>query len=424
MKIIDNQEYMINRSELTCIEELPGLLEKKADGGLLRWYISKVTADRFFVEVTLCREEANSLQREGGIIERLYPGKQVVVSIVPTGIGCDIGGYAADAAPAAALLASCTDYLITNPNAVNASDFIRMNDNILYTEGFIIDLFCRGLANLYRPYANKLGVIIEKADKKALEVIFNIINMARAVHGIEIHDYVITDELIGGRCVQTQSGCYAGEIENPGVLFKACEALLAKGVNAIAVTSNIKDLPLDNYARHFDGQHPNPVGGAEAVLSHLVCKKYRVPAAHAPMINVKDLALSSGIVDARGAGEFASVSGLACVLIGLAQAPQLAPAKGYRCKDVVNINNLMAVIAPASALGGIPVLYAARGGIPVIAVKNNNTILDVTQEKLNLKPVIEVNNYAEAAGILQALRNGIGIASIHRPLQTLRPNGM
>ena len=424
MKIIDNQEYMINRSELTCIEELPGLLEKKADGGLLRWYISKVTADRFFVEVTLCREEANSLQREGGIIERLYPGKQVVVSIVPTGIGCDIGGYAADAAPAAALLASCTDYLITNPNAVNASDFIRMNDNILYTEGFIIDLFCRGLANLYRPYANKLGVIIEKADKKALEVIFNIINMARAVHGIEIHDYVITDELIGGRCVQTQSGCYAGEIENPGVLFKACEALLAKGVNAIAVTSNIKDLPLDNYARHFDGQHPNPVGGAEAVLSHLVCKKYRVPAAHAPMINVKDLALSSGIVDARGAGEFASVSGLACVLIGLAQAPQLAPAKGYRCKDVVNINNLMAVIAPASALGGIPVLYAARGGIPVIAVKNNNTILDVTQEKLNLKPVIEVNNYAEAAGILQALRNGISIASIDRPLQTLRPNGM
>jgi hypothetical protein len=424
MKRIDNREYRINRSELTCIEELPGLLEKKADGGLLRWYISKVTADQIFVEVTLYREEPGPVQGDGGVEGVFYPGKQVVVSIVPTGIGCALGGYAADAAPAAALLASCTDYLITNPNTVNASDFIRMSDNILYTEGFIIDLFCRGRVNLYKPYANKVGVIIEKAGKKELEVVFNLINTARAVHGIDIHDWVITDELIGGRCVQTQSGCYAGEIENPGVLFKACEALLARGVNAIAVTSNIKDLPLDNYARHFDGQHPNPVGGAEAVLSHLVCKKYRVPSAHAPMINVKDLALSSGIVDARGAGEFASASGLACVLIGLAQAPQLMPDKGYRCKDVVNIENLMAVIAPASALGGIPVLYAARRGIPVIAVKNNHTILEVTQEKLNLKQVIEVTNYAEAAGILQALANGISIASIDRPLQTLRPNGM
>jgi hypothetical protein len=193
-------------------------------------------------------------------------------------------------------------------------------------------------------------------------------------------------------------------------------------VNAIAVTSNIRDLPMDNYAKHFDGKHPNPVGGAEAVISHLICGKYKVPAAHAPMINVKEMDLADGVVDARGAGEFASVSGLACVLIGLARAPQIAETRRFRIKEAVNFNNLAAVVAPASALGGIPVLYAAKFGVPVIAVRDNKTILDVTRETLNLSHVIEVNNYAEAAGVLQALRTGISIDSLYRPLETLRPD--
>jgi hypothetical protein len=82
---------------------------------------------------------------------------------------------------------------------------------------------------------------------------------------------------------------------------------------------------------------------------------------------------------------------------------------------------LLAVVAPASALGGIPMLYASQKDIPIIAVKDNQTILAVNQEKLNLKNVIEVNNYIEAAGILQALRKGLSLTTITRPLLTLRP---
>jgi hypothetical protein len=204
------------------------------------------------------------------------------------------------------------------------------------------------------------------------------------------------------------------------VLFNACKDLLKRGVNALAVTSNITDLPLDNYAAHFQGQHPNPVGGAEAVISHIICKKYGVPAAHAPLMNVKNLELESRIVDARGAGEFSSASGLACVLIGLSRAPQLIKTNCRPIKEAVNLNNLLAVVAPASALGGIPVIYAEKFKIPIIAVKDNRTILDVTAKKLNLKQVIPVNNYPEAAGILQALRKGISIPSLLRPLSTLR----
>ena len=87
----------------------------------------------------------------------------------------------------------------------------------------------------------------------------------------------------------------------------------------------------------------------------------------------------------------------------------------------MNVHNLLAVVAPASALGGIPLLYARRHGIPIIAVRENKTILDVSREKLNLTGVIEVHNYPEAAGIVQALKQGINIASLYRPLLTLKP---
>src|SRR5262249_46167762 len=163
------------------------------------------------------------------------------------------GGYAGDAAPATSLLASTADYLITNPNAVNASDFIKLDDNVVYTEGFSIDLFCQGLVNLYWPYSNKVGLIIEKSDTHGLDIVFNILNAVRATYGVNITDYVITERPIGGRCVQNKSGAFVGTLDNPDVLFEACEKLTARGVNAIAVTSNIQDLPQENYAKHFAG---------------------------------------------------------------------------------------------------------------------------------------------------------------------------
>ncbi len=416
--MIDNQEYIINRSEFRRIEELPAILERKAGKDILRWYISKVSGEKIMVEVTLFQKGGKSFQGEG--IEHLYPGKSVVLSVIPTGVGCDIGGYAADAAPATTLLASCTDYLITNPNAVNASDFISMEENVLYTEGFTIDLFCKAEVNLYKPYANKVGLIIEKADQESLEIVYNIINAARAIYGVDIGSVVVTENLIGGRCVRHKSGAYVGTLDDPSVLFKAAEYLIERGVNAIGITSNIQDLPADNYAKHFDGKHPNPIGGAEAIISHLISEKYQIPAAHAPMINIKELDLKSNIVDARGAGEFSSPSGLACILVGLSKAPQLLRNNSYRIKDVVNINNLLAIVAPAGTLGGIPMLYAQKYNIPIIAVRENKTILDVTREKLHLKNVYDVHNYLEAAGILQALRKGLSIDSLHRPLETLR----
>jgi hypothetical protein len=420
--MIENREFVIKRSEFHHIEELPGILERKADHPILRWYISKVVKDRdeIVVDATLSWKKEKGPLLPGVGSNDFYPGKTVVLSVIPTGVGCEIGGYAADAAPATALLASCTDYLITNPNAVNASNFIMMDNNVLYTEGFSIDLFCKGEVNLYKPYANKVGLIVEKANEESLETVYNIVNTARAVHGVDIGGVVVTGDRVGGRCVRCKSGAYVGTLDDPSVLLDAARQLIEKGVNAIGITSNIQDLPEDDYAKHFDGQHPNPTGGAEAIISHLISENYRIPAAHAPLMNIKPQDLKSNIVDARGAGEFASPSGLACILVGLSKAPQLVKSNNYRIKDAVNINNLLAIVAPFGTLGGIPMLTTQKYNIPIIAVRENRTILDVTGDKLGLRNVYEVSSYAEAAGCVQALRSGIHIESLHRPLKTLR----
>ncbi|NEP50815.1 MAG: DUF3326 domain-containing protein [Moorea sp. SIO3C2] len=332
-----------------------------------------------------------------------------------------MGGYAGDATPTANLLASTVDYLITNPNTVNASNFINLQKNVVYAEGHSIDLFCQGMVNFNLPYSNTIGLIIEKSEDWKIDILFNVINAIRAIYGGNIIDPVITDEPIYSRCIQNEVGAFVGTVDNPDVLFNASKELIQRGANAIAVTTNVQDLPSEMYAKHFRGEYPNPVGGVEAIISHLMMKKFQIPVAHAPLINIKDLDLVNNIVDARGAGEMASTSGLACVLVGLQKAPQIKVQPNNRIADIININNVLAVVIPATCLGGVPILQAQKYQIPVIAVRENHTILDVSQSKIQLNNVIEVNSYAEAAGIILAIKNGIHLESLSRPLVTLKP---
>lgn len=416
--MIENRQLRFLRSKILIPDGLPEAVEEAAPGRVLRWYVGQASADEVVVEATIDSEPLQ--QFDDNVMGERYPGRTAVVSIIPTGVGCSIGGFAGDAAPATRVLSAATDYLITNPNAVNASDFIRLDDNVVYTEGYCIDLFSRGLVNLYLPYANRVGVILERSSDARLDVAFNVINAVRAVHGVEIEHCVITDSLVGSRSCRNGSGAFVGTVDHPEVLAAACRALLHEGVDAIAVTTNVQDLPRADYALHFAGQTPNPVGGIEAIISHSIVNRFRVPAAHAPLINMKDLPLESAVVDARAAGEMTSPSGLACVLLGLARAPQIVPRPGRRSRDILNLNNLLAVVAPASCLGGIPALFAHRAGIPVIAVAGNESLLEITAEQMHLKGVVPAASYAEAAGLLLALRHGLALQSLARPLGTLR----
>ena len=99
-------------------------LEQELEGRALRWYIAEITDREIVVEATLSDTPVEPLG--DGVEDRLHPGKSVALHAVPTGVGCEVGGYAGDAAPATELLAKAVDYVITNPNAVNASSFIHL----------------------------------------------------------------------------------------------------------------------------------------------------------------------------------------------------------------------------------------------------------------------------------------------------------
>lgn len=415
--MIENRQFRFDRQEGQSLGDLvEGALGRRA----LRWYIAQVTDREVVVEATIFTDGAEEERpAEQDVRRSFYPGKTAVVNVIPTGVGCEVGGYAGDAAPATRLLSAAVDYVITNPNAVNASNFVSLEPNTLYTEGLCMDEFCRGAVNLHVSPGNKVGLIVEATSPENLEVVYNVVNTARAVYGVDMVDCVVTDEPIGSRCVLNESGAYVGTVDRPQEIYKAAEILLERGAQAIGITTNIQDLPHDEYVKHFEGQFPNPMGGVEAIMSHMVVDRFQVPAAHAPMINLKDLALVHQVVDARGAGEMVSQSGLCCVLIGLAQAPLLQPGPGMR--DVINSNNLLAVVAPSGCLGGIPTLQADRLGVPIIAVRDNGTVLDVTADKMGFDNVIEVQSYPEAAGILLALREGIAIDTLTRPMRTMRP---
>jgi uncharacterized protein DUF3326 len=417
--MIENRQYRLKKFDVIGAESPSEVIEAWVGKRALRWYIAQVTDDEIVVEATLFDGEVYEPE-EAAEQRHYHPGKSVVLSVIPTGVGCELGGYAGDAAPATNLLAATADYLVTNPNAVNASNFISLEPNVLYTEGLCIDLFIKGLVDLYVPYANKIGLIVEKNTAENLDAIFNVVNTVRAVHGIHIVDCLITDQPIGSHCVENGSGAFVGTVDRPGVIFEAAEKLIERGADAIAITTNIQDLPLDNYTRHFEGDYPNPLGGVEAIISHLLVNRFQVPAAHAPSINCKDMDLEHGVVDARGAGEMTSVSGLACTLIGLRRAPQLTPRRGSRAADVVNVHNVVAAVMPAGCLGGIPAIYAQKHGIPIIAVEENRTVIGVTQQRLGIKNVITVRNYLEAAGAVLALKQGIHLGSVTRPLPTMR----
>lgn len=417
--MIENRQFRLSKFDVIGAGSIAGVIEQWVGREALRWYIAQITDEEIVVEATfydgeVC-EPAEGIESRG-----CFPGRSAVVSIVPTGVGCNLGGYAGDAAPATNLLAATADYLITNPNAVNASNFISMDENVLYTEGLCIDLLMKGAVDLHVPYANRVGLIVEKSCPENLDVVFNVVNTVRAVHGVELSDIVVTEETIGSHCVENESGAFVGTVDRPQVIFDACERLIRKGVNAIAITTNIQDLPPENYVKHFDGEYPNPLGGVEAVISHMIVNRFKVPAAHAPMMNCKDLDLSHPIVDARGAGEMSSVSGLACTLIGLRRAPQISGERSFRCADIVNVRNVLALVTPAGCLGGVPAIYAHKHGIPIVAVAENETILGVSADRIGIRNVIEVRSYAEAAGVLLALKRGISLESIRRPLPTHR----
>ena len=317
-----------------------------------------------------------------------YNNKKLGAFIVPTGIGASIGGYAGDASVYAREFAKHFT-LIVNPNVVNAGGFSGITDTMLYTEGRSLDAFFKGEISLIPSSNNKIGIIYDKAiPKDVLNVHINTQNAVKTVYGVGIYAYDITEDEVGVEFYLTDDGISVGRVKNIETLGKSCEKLLAKGCEAIAIVCLFDDAEDDN-PDYANGTGTDPVGGVEAIISHYISKYYKVPCAHSPAF--ADYQILPDLVNPKSASEYITPTFLPCILLGLSQAPKISTdlSKG------ITVSDLDFAVMPYNSLGSVPVFEAQKRNIPLYAVRENKTELNVDKNVLGVN-VIEVNTYEES----------------------------
>jgi len=413
--------------------------------------------------------------------------------LIPTGVGCEQGGYAGDGLPAARLLAAASGCLVTHPNALNAAVLGWSDRRIHYVEGWSLDRFAAGeLA--FRPVAGRrVGLLLDAGIEPELrQRQLQAAEACRASLGLAIGPVLISEAPFGVSLSLGPSGSSWGSLANPEALLRGGRALCDRGAEAIAVVARFPEDPHSPaLAAYRQGSGVDALAGAEAVISHLLSRELGIPCAHAPALAPLPL---DPQLDPRAAAEELGYTFLPCVLIGLSRAPDLVPlvaeplaarhpfsprhvpgdaaergassarpsaernsalrtsaertaaertsvewtsaertsaertfakrrsaaaAPGVGNTPLLRASDLGAVVAPAGALGGAAVLACAARGVPLIAVASNRCLLRVDGAALGLK-VLEAASYAEAAGLVLALREGLDPACLRRPFERLQ----
>lgn len=340
------------------------------------------------------------------------------VLIVPTGIGAAIGGYAGDALPVARAIAQVADILITHPNVLNGAQLYWPLPNAYYVEGFGLDKFAAGDWGLRLVRQNRIGLILDAAIEPELQLRhLQAADAARATLGLDLTEYVLTDAPLGVELRIAPSGASWGTIQHPDSLLRAAEALITKaGAEAIAVVARFPDNIDRNLLQNYrQGQGVDPLAGAEAVISHLIVRQFRIPCAHAPALAPSPVEPN---LSPRAAAEELGYTFLPCVLAGLSRAPQFI-MDGDRLNSDLWATQVDAVIIPATACGGSALLSFSQLPTQIIAVADNHTQMQVTPEHLGIK-ALRVNSYLEALGILVAHRAGINPAALQATIPPLR----
>ena len=345
------------------------------------------------------------------------------VLVVPTGIGAEIGGHAGDATPVARLLASVCDTLITHPNVVNASDLNEIPGNGLYVEGSLLSRFLMGTIGLRPVRSNRVLVIIDAhPNERFARATVNAVNAARATYGLRCPRLVVLDPPLPVRGEYTQSGRAAGTVEEVERVFEVLDTYRGE-YDAVALSTLVDvDVPHESYFSSR-GEIVNPWGGVEAMLTHAISTVYNVPSAHAPMMESVEVAnIDPGVVDPRMAAEVVSLTFLQSVLKGLHTAPRIAvgPAE-MSLSDTFTARDVSCLVIPDGCIG-LPTLAALEQGIPVIAVRENRSLMrnDLAQLPWADDQLHIVENYWEAVGVMTALKEGLSPGGVRRPLGGVR----
>ena len=345
------------------------------------------------------------------------------VLVVPTGIGAEIGGHAGDATPVARLLASVCDTLITHPNVVNASDLNEMPANGLYVEGSLLSRFLDGR---HRPSPGQIEPRPRNHRLAPERTVRESDGERRQRREGDLRTncprLVVLDPPLPVRGEYTPSGRAAGTVEELERVFEVLDTYRGE-YDAVAISTLVDvDVPHESYFSSR-GEIVNPWGGVEAMLTHAISTVYNVPSAHAPMMESTEVAnIDPGVVDPRMAAEVVSLTFLQSVLKGLHVAPRVAVgAPDMSRPDTLTARDVSCLVIPDGCVG-LPTLAALEQGMPVIAVRENRSLM---RNDLSLLPWAAdklhiVENYWEAVGLMAALKEGMSPGSVRRPLGDVR----
>ncbi|NDF63444.1 MAG: DUF3326 domain-containing protein, partial [Synechococcaceae bacterium WBB_3_034] len=191
------------------------------------------------------------------------------VMVIPTGIGCELGGYAGDAIPAARLLAAASGCLITHPNVMNAAALYWSDPRIHYVEGSSLDRFAAGALALRPVRRQRIGLLLDAGIEPELrQRHLQVADGCRASLGLEIGPVVDTDQPLEVSLSLGASGISWGRLGRPDALLRAGARLKGAGATAIAVVARFPDDPGSTALTAYrQGSGVDALAGAEAVIS-------------------------------------------------------------------------------------------------------------------------------------------------------------
>ena len=277
-----------------------------------------------------------------------------------------------------------------------------------------------GTVGLYRRRNNRLLVLVQDhKDDILTNAAINSVNAARASYGLNATVSMI-DRRFGMKSEYSPSKSAAGRIQGIEHIYDVLDARLGK-FDAVAITSVI-EIPPELHESYYGlaDDVANPWGGVEAMLTHAIALRYGIPAAHAPMLESKELAEADfGIVDSRLAAEVISTAFLQSVLRGLQRSPAISLNPYRTDRGLMYSENISCMVIPDGCIG-LPTLAALQNDVPVVAVQGNTNLM---RNDLDLLPwrrpmhLHRVANYLEATGVVTGLRAGVDPASVRRPIR-------
>jgi hypothetical protein len=387
----------------------------KADGDRLWFEASSIATQRKAVWGSLLKPNTSVGRRRA---------RFVVGHIVPTGVRAEFGGFCGDGVPVTNLLAEAADLVLTNPNAITAADLYHAGPKVRCLEGNLFCHFLLGHLDLQDVPPREIAVLVgTPADQKFLDNTINCIEAMRTVAGLPISQVLVARKPFEITCVFSEYGQATGEFGDLDPCFAGIEKL-AESAEAICIASELfmDDALRQRYYKQQD--IPNPWGGAEAILTHTMTTFFPLPITHGPLLGDVANAMLGTRGDPRDTSELISSTYIGSVLKGLHRSPRPQPRTGGPSCDpgVISTEDLAAMVLPATAVGGLPFFLCLERGVPVILVEENRTAFGTSPADLGLADhpgIIRVKSYPEAAGVLLAMRSGIALDQIARPIAPL-----